>query len=130
MIVQVDLLDLTAVALALFGVIMTAIISIGAILINQLDKNLDFRFALIDKQRAEGQQQAAENMRIFAERQERELISFRNLERDFNSFKAVLPSFAKREELKKAIDHIEKSLNEIRALIVNRSHGETGVGHD
>lgn len=42
MIAQVDLLDLIAVALALFGIIMTAIISIGAILIDQLDKNWIF----------------------------------------------------------------------------------------
>lgn len=118
MIAQVDLLDLIAVALALFGIIMTAIISIGAILIDQLDKKLDFRFALIDEQRVEGQKRASEDMRAFVERQERELNSFRDLERDLNTFKAMLPTFVNRDELKMAIGHLEASLDEIRSLIV------------
>lgn len=118
MIAQVDLLDLIAVALALFGIIMTAIISIGAILIDQLDKKLDFRFALIDEQRAEGQNRAADDMRAFVERQERELSSFRDLERDLNTFKAMLPTLVNRDELKTAIGHLEESLDEIRSLIV------------
>lgn len=46
-------------------------------------------------------------MRAFVERQERELNSFRDLERDLNTFKAMLPTFVNRDELKMAIGHLE-----------------------
>lgn len=118
MTIQANLFDLLTAVAAMLGII----VAFGQMLINQLDKRLDDRFAQIDQKRVEGQQQAVKTLQDIMERQQREFDEFRELERNFIEFKTSLPlHFASRQELRKAVNTLDESLKEIRALIAGCS---------
>lgn len=114
MIVQIDFIQLLLTAISMIGVLL----AYGQILINVLNKQLEERFELIDKNRAEGQQHWIKTFTEHIEQERAEFESVRILEREFLNFRATLPlHYTLREDMKHDLKRIETSIENVRGMI-------------
>ena len=94
--------------LSLLGVLLGALATIGRLLLSQVEKRLDARFAEMDRARSEGQHLWRETFATHVQTETREFETLRNLDREFMRFRADLPTlYIRRDELRDYLTRLD-----------------------
>ena len=108
MTVQIEFWQLITLLLAFLGFLFAA----GKMLLTQIDRRLDDRFAAIEKAREEGQGDWRRTFAQHIEEERRETDLMRNIEREFLRFQAELPlQYVRREDYVRGQSVIEAKLD-------------------
>lgn len=108
MTVQVEFWQLITLLLAFLGFLGAA----GKLLLSQIDRRLNERFATIEKAREEGQATWRQTFTQHLDEERRETDLLRNIEREFLRFQAELPlQYVRREDYVRGQSVIEAKLD-------------------
>ena len=108
MTVQVEFWQLITLLLSFLGFLFAA----GKLLLSQIDRRLNERFATIEKAREEGQATWRQTFTQHLDEERRETDLLRNIEREFLRFQAELPlQYVRREDYVRGQSVIEAKLD-------------------
>lgn len=115
--VQLDLREIIVLMLAFLGLVF----AFGRLLLAQIDRRLDGRFAAMEEARKAGQAHWDSQFRQLAEQNRSEVVAWQSLERDFLNWKADLPiQYVRREDYVRNQTVIEAKLDGLRLSIENQ----------
>ncbi len=117
MTVQLEMREIIVLLLAFLGFAFAA----GRLLLTQIDRRLDGRFAAMEEARRSGQSHWDSQFATLSEQNQREAAGWQRLERDFLGWKAELPiQYVRREDYVRNQTVIEAKLDQLRLSIENQ----------
>ena len=116
MMIQVEFWQLVLLLITFLGFLFSA----GKVLLSQIDRRLNERFAAMEKAREEGGRHWDEKFSTVIEQNRREAAGWSKLERDFLRFQADLPlQYVRREDYVRNQTVIEAKLDAVALKIEN-----------
>lgn len=114
--IEVDFWQLASLLITFLGFVFAA----GKVLLSQVDRRLDERFAAMEKAREDSSKHWDEKFSTVIEQNRREADGWANLERDFLRFQASLPlQYVRREDYARNQTVIEAKLDAVALKIEN-----------